>query len=276
MAREPDESGSRERPAYTGQRPPGAGWTRYEPGWRAGGRPARHRAAPRHAPRRRPRAGAGAAGSSGTSSSPSSRSSSASASATRAPTSPGEVGGHGHRGRQGGVDPPRHRRRSSRRRAWSSMRAPSRSAPRRTATRRSSCPAPTRSTVNEPYDDLVAKLLKGVKPPTVKVVDPRGHDAEAGGDDRVRRTSSGSPPPTTPPSRETTRRRSSSRATRRGPRSRACSSRRPTRCSRRVDGAGVRAASSSTAFDANFAKVDMTRAAQGQPHASTTWSSSPP
>ena len=32
MAREPDGSEGRERPALTGQRPPGAGWTRYEPG----------------------------------------------------------------------------------------------------------------------------------------------------------------------------------------------------------------------------------------------------
>ena len=31
MAREPDGSGSRERAAFTGQRPPGQGWQRYEP-----------------------------------------------------------------------------------------------------------------------------------------------------------------------------------------------------------------------------------------------------
>jgi UPF0755 protein len=32
MAREPEGSGARERAALTGQRPPGAGWARYEPG----------------------------------------------------------------------------------------------------------------------------------------------------------------------------------------------------------------------------------------------------
>ena len=57
---------------------------------------------------------------------------------------------------------------------WSSTPGRSRSAPTPTATPRASCRAPTRFRVNEPYDALVAKLLKGTRAPTVKVSIPEG------------------------------------------------------------------------------------------------------
>ena len=120
-------------------------------------------------------------------------------------------------------------------------------------------PGTYRFHVNEPYDVLIAKLLKGTKPPTVKVSIPEGTTLKqaagiVSGD--VKAISSAG----YVKAAKTIRRRSTSKATRRGRRSRACCSRPPTTSTPRRRPRGSSCSAQLDAFDANFAKVDMRRA----------------
>jgi UPF0755 protein len=174
MAREPDGSEGRDRAAQTGQRPPGAGWTRYEPGGARADDPLgiERRRAPRNADGRRKRrrrgrlfgylliaifalvigAGVGYA---------------------RAYFSDGAVGGAVTVIVKEG---------SSLRTIAAQLEAKGVVKHARAfeikadadgyATR--FMPGTYQLHVNEPYPDLIAKLLKGTKPPTVKVSIPEG------------------------------------------------------------------------------------------------------
>ena len=233
LTRGPDDAAAGGPRPATGQRPPGQGWTRYEPpappaadddpGDRAGGAA---RATSTRGPRRHARPPRSA-----TCSSRSSRSSSAPASATRAATSPPA--------------------RSAARSPWSSSEGSSlraiaaeleakgvvkharafviRAEADGYATR--FMPGTYAFRVNEPYDGPRRPARsRAPSPPTVKVAIPEGTTLRQAAEHRLRRGRGHLASATTSPWRATTRRRSASRATRRARRSRACSSRPPTRC----------------------------------------------
>ena len=154
----------------------------------ATGRSARHRAASRHAPRRRPAQAPRPRPARRLPPHRHLRARHRRRRRLRARLLPGWRGRrHRHRRGQGGVEPAGHRLASSRRRASSSTAGPSRSTSTPTAYATRFMPGTYQFHVNEPYDVLIAKLLKGTRPPTVKVSIPEGTTLKQAARHRVRR-----------------------------------------------------------------------------------------